>query len=79
MRAYFQRNAAASALTISVLASPGTPTSKACEPVRRADQQLVDHLVLADDHFVQGRADRPHLRGERIDVLLGRLHTFQSG
>ena len=34
IRAYFQRKAAASALTISVLARPGTPTSKACEPVR---------------------------------------------
>ena len=33
MRENFQSNAAASALTISVLASPGTPTSRACEPV----------------------------------------------
>ena len=33
MRPYFQRNAAARALTISVLAKPGTPTIKACEPV----------------------------------------------
>ena len=73
MRAYFQRNAAASALTISVLARPGTPTSRACEPVKRTDQQLVDHLVLADDDFVQGRADRPHAIGEGVYLLSGRI------
>jgi len=33
IRANFQSNAAASALTINVLANPGTPTSRACEPV----------------------------------------------
>src|SRR5262245_57435224 len=33
-RANFQRKAAASALTRSVLARPGTPTSRACEPVK---------------------------------------------
>ena len=33
IRAYFQRNEAANALTIKVLANPGTPTIKACEPV----------------------------------------------
>ena len=40
---------------------------------QRTDQQLVDHLVLADDDFVQGGADRPDAIGERADLLLAQI------
>ena len=40
----------ASVLTSSVLASPGTPSSRQWPRLKSADQELLDHLVLADDH-----------------------------
>ena len=40
----------ASVLIISVLARPGTPSSRQW-PRRTGDQQLLDDLVLADDHL----------------------------
>ena len=54
-------------LTSSVLASPGTPTSSDVAAGEERDQQLLDHLVLADDDL----ADlSPH-----SSVILGKLRT----
>jgi hypothetical protein len=39
----------ASVLTMSVLARPGTPSSRQCPRVKMAANNLLDHLVLADD------------------------------
>ena len=39
----------ASVLIISVFASPGTPSSRAMPSSKKRDQELFDHVVLADD------------------------------
>ena len=39
----------ASVLTVSVLARPGTPSSSTWPPARSADEQALEHRVLADD------------------------------
>ena len=49
MRLNFSDMVSASLLTNSVLASPGTPISKAC-PREQTDRQPLDHVLLADDH-----------------------------
>ena len=43
----------ASVLTISVLASPGTPTSRQWPRVKMAANNLLDHVALADDDLLQ--------------------------
>ena len=40
-------------LIISVLASPGTPSNRQCPRLNRRDQQLLDHVALADDDLGQ--------------------------
>ena len=40
-------------LTIKVLASPGTPSSRQCPRVKNRCKDLFDHLILPDDHFLQ--------------------------
>ena len=42
------------------------------------NQELVDHVVLADDDFVQGRADGPHAIRECADLLPARIHFAGS-
>ncbi len=51
MRLNERFSARESVLIISVLASPGTPSSRQWLAAEERDQQLFDHLVLADDHL----------------------------
>ena len=63
----------ASVLIISVLARPGHAFEDAVAPAEQRDQQLLDDLVLADDHpaellldVVEGGLELPH----RVEVGL---------
>ncbi len=47
----------ATVLTSSVLASPGTPTSRTCPRAKQARQELLDDVVLADDHLADLAAE----------------------
>ena len=53
----------ASVLIISVLARPGTPSSRQCPRLNRRDQQFLDDLGLADD-------DLPHLVADGVIGLI---------
>ena len=70
----------ATVLTSSVLASPGTPTSKHVAAGEQADEQLLDDVVLADDRPCRSRrgaAGKPRrklLRGRH--VVAGSLRCF---
>ena len=55
IRANFQRNAEASALTISVLARPGTPTRRAWAPVSPQISSRSIVVVLPDDDLMEAR------------------------
>ena len=57
MRLNSSDSESASVRIISVLARPGTPTSRQWPRAKMRDQQLLDHLLLADDHFGQARRD----------------------
>ena len=59
MRLNCSDSASASVRISSVLASPGTPTSRQCPRAKMRDQQLLDHLLLADDHPAQLLGDQP--------------------
>ena len=37
-------------LIVSVLARPGTPSSRMWPPAQQADEDALEHRVLADDH-----------------------------
>ncbi len=54
----------ASVLTISVLARPGTPSSKQWPRVKMAANNLLDHLVLADDDLLQLLLHHPAVLAE---------------
>ena len=71
----------ATVLTSKVLASPGTPTRSTC-PREQAGQQLLNNVVLANDH----RADLPAERavtfgqgGDRRDLVSGRFGKGGKG
>ena len=53
----FRWKSCASDLTSSVLARPGAPVIRQCPPREHGDQQLLDHVLLADDDLGQLGAD----------------------
>ncbi len=57
MRLNVSASVSASVRISSVLASPGTPTSRQCPRANMRDQQLLDHALLADDHLAQLAGD----------------------
>ena len=64
-------------LTSSVFASPGAPVIRQWPPANKRDEDLLDHLLLADDHLAQFRENsRPRglefLEGLRIGIGGGR-------
>ena len=75
MRLNFRCRAWARVETVSVLASPGTPIVRQWPAGEQADQHLLDHLVLADDHLVdfldQGVAGLGHAAHRFFGAQLG--------
>ena len=53
MRLKLMSRIRASVLTISVLARPGTPSSRQWPRVKMAANNLLDHVALADDDLLQ--------------------------
>ena len=53
-------------LTINVLASPGTPTSRQCPRVKIGGEDLLDHVVLADDDLLQFFLHQPAVLAELL-------------
>ena len=72
----------ATVLTSSVLARPGTPTSRTCPRAKRPDQQLFDHVVLPDDHLADFAADLLIGLGKLLrsdQVVAASLRCFSRG
>ena len=73
MRLKLRFSARLSVLIISVLASPGTPSSRQCPRLNKRNQQFFDHVVLADDDLGQLGDDlfraAPAFRSPRCRVL----------
>ena len=63
-------------LTRSVLAKPGTPTSKMCPPANRGGD-LTDHLILAHDDLADFGEQGFVLGAERVEArfVVGKIHT----
>src|SRR5881398_1581073 len=74
MRENLSSSAWATVDTISVLASPGTPSSSAWPP-EKTGEDAVEHVFLADDaapHLRQEVGARPGQSLEQLDVALRR-------
>ena len=69
----------ASLLTISVLASPGTPIKQRVPAGEQADRQPLDHVVLADDHPAQLLAQPGIGIPQMIDRLRRRSRSAAPG
>ena len=54
-------------LTSSVLASPGAPVMRQWPLYEQGDQQLLNHLLLADDYFGQFRLNAGAARDDLLD------------
>ena len=67
MRLKRQVQRAARVLIISVLASPGTPSSMQCPRLKKRNQQFLDDVVLADDHLGELLDDLAPRRAEFLD------------
>ena len=73
MRLNERLSESASVRTIRVLASPGTPCKQAVPAGEHSDQQLFDHLPLADDHLAQLVGDLAISLVEPLDSLVIRF------
>ena len=56
--------------TISVLAVPGKPVIRQCPPTNKRGEDLIEHLILADDHLAHLGKDAVAHRMEPFDAML---------